>query len=401
MKNIPFKEAVRISIVNLLKELIKFTYFLIWLLFDPRKFTKINVKNVKNVLVICGGAIGDIYNILGVINAVIKKYPVNIHILTLEKNRKFVKNPLIDSINLENAKKLIDKKIIDSAVLIDPSREKEIFDKEMFFKLFKVPYVVSSDSFKLNFSSVKKQSFPISATRKMYPVGANGPQTFLRLFGFLKLKIDKPLFYFTDAGKEFSNQFFKENLKKSERVIVIHPSSPRIIKALDEGKPPAHLWPIENWARLIDEIAKDKNIKMIMTGIKSESPLLNKIYNLVEDKSRIVYSVGKIPDLESLASVVRKAIATVTLDTSMAHITSQVETPAVIIYGATSPKRVRPIGTKNIDIYHKDKSHECKKYACKFCHNIHMKSITVDEVYSALKSLVETNKSNQLKDEVY
>ena len=103
---------------------------------------------------------------------------------------------------------------------------------------------------------------------------------------------------------------------------------------------------------------------------------------MIGDKKRVVYAVGKIPDIESLASLVKRADATVTPDTSMAHISSHVETPAVILYSSASPGRVGPVSTKNLNIYHKDKAHDCRKY------EIHMKSISVNEIYSALKKIM-------------
>ncbi|GEM_PF-2579595 len=389
MNEIPLLEKAKIFVINLIKEYIKFIYYLFWVFIDPRKFTKINKSGIKRVLFISGGAVGDVYNIVAIINAVLDKYPINITLLTHEKNRKFVKNPAIHLVSLDEAKKMIDERKIDAALLLDPGREREIFDKELFFKLLKVPYVISTDSVRMDPRKLIRQYFPILANRKVYPVRANGPNSILNLFKLAHLNIDLPKFYFTKEGEKFAKKFLKNNgVKKGERLIIIHPGAGKIIKALNEGRSPAHLWPEERWAKLIDKILDDKNVKVIITGIKSEEIITKRVYGLIKDKKRVIYSVGKVPDVESLASLVKRADATVTPDTSMSHISSHVETPAIILYGSYPPEIVSPISSANINIYHKNKAHDCRKYACRYCYNVHMKSISVDEIYSAVKSIL-------------
>jgi ADP-heptose:LPS heptosyltransferase len=388
MKNkISILEKLKIFLINFQRDLVNFSYYLIWLLFDPKKFDKINSKEIKNVLVISGGAIGDVYNIIGMINSVIKNYNINLYLLTLKNNKKFIKNPKINLINLEDSKNLVDKKIIDAVILIDPTRQREIFDKELWFKILKVKYIISTDSLKFHPKKIFNQ-FPIIATRKVYPIRANGPESLLSLFQFLKFKIKKPSFYFTEDGEDFANQLFKKNIKKNEKVVICHVGAGKIIKALTERKTPAHLWPEERWAELIERILKEKNTKVIMTGVKQELIITEKVKSLIKNKEKVISLVGKIPNMEALASIIKRAKATVTIDTSIAHISSQVETPAVILYSSDSPQRVKPISSKNIYIYHKNRAHNCRKYACKYCYELHMKSISVEEVFYSLKKLI-------------
>jgi len=389
MDKIPLLERTKIFLINLLKEYLKFIYYLFWIFIDPRKFKRIVNGKIKSILFISGGAIGDIYNILAIINAVLDKYPVNITLLTHEKNRKFVKNPAIYLVSLDEAKKMIDERKIDAVLLLDPGREREIFDRELFFKLLKVPYVISTDSVKMDPRKLARQYFPILANRKVYPVRANGPNSILNLFKLAHLTIDLPKFYFTKEGEKFAHKFLEKNrVSKKDKLIVIHPGAGKIVKALNEGKPPAHLWPEGRWAELIDKILTKKDNKIIITGVKSEEVITKKIYGMIKNKNGVIYAVNKIPDIESLASIVKEAVVTVTPDTSMAHISSHVKTPAVILYSSASPSRVGPLSLKNIDIYHKNKAHDCRRYACKYCYEVHMKSISVDEVYSAVIRLI-------------
>ncbi len=390
MLDIALSERFKIYVINLLKELSNFAYYLFWIVVDPRKFVTVSPENIKKVLVICGGAIGDSYNVIGIMNSILNRRDVKFYFLTLGKNRKFVKNSKISLVDLEKAKLLIERREIDAAILMDPVRQREIFDKEMFFSLSKVKYISSVNSLRITPMKIKREMLPVLASRRPYPVRASGPETLLNLFRLLGFKVDRPIFYFTKEGEEFADRFFKKYIKKGERAVVIHPGAGKIVNALKEKKTPAHLWPEERWARLIDKLTSEDNIKVVLSGVKSEEIITKKIYEFIRNKKRVVYAVGKTPDIESFASILRRANATITLDTSTAHITSQVGTPAVIIYSSDSPKRIGPIDPdkKNIDVYHENKAHDCRRYACDICQKVHMNSISVEEIYSAAMSLI-------------
>ncbi len=388
--NISLFEKLKIFTGNVIKEFSNFSYYLFWILLDPRKFTRVKSGEINKILVICGGAVGDIYNVIGIMNSVLKKYQISFYLLTLEKNRKFVKNQEIEAVTLGQAKNLINDKQIDAVILMDASRQRKILDRELFLALSKIKYISSVDSFRAKPGKIRKQIFPILASRRPYPVRANGPETLIALFRLLKLEVDRPSFYFTKKSEDFANKFFKKHVKKGEKVIVVHPCAGKIVNALKEEKTPAHLWPEERWAKLIDSLTESLDVKVIISGVGSESQITNKIYDLVKNKNQVVYAVGKTPDIESFASILKRANATITLDTSTAHITSQVGTPAVIIYSSDSPKRIGPIDPdkKNINIYHENKAHDCRRYACDICQKVHMNSISVEEIYSAVISLI-------------
>jgi len=389
MNKIPLFEKLKVYAMGFARELSRFSYYLAWLLLDPRKFVKVRSAEIKSILMVSGGAIGDIYNVIGLMNSLVDKYPIKAYLLTLKRNRKYVKNPLINAISLEEAKKLIDLKKIDAVALLDPTREREIFDKELFNKILKIKYISSCDSVKLNPCTMRKQYFPISASRKVYPVRPNGPKVIMKLFTLLNFKISKPSFYYTKEGENFAEGFIGREFNKKDNIIVVHPGSVKITRALREGKVPAHLWPEERWAELIDRLLEIPENKVLITGVDSESGVTDKIYQLIQNKKKVIYSVGKIPDLESLASIIKRAKLTISVDTATAHISSQVRTPAVILYSSHSPSESSPIdSSKNVLIYHKNKAHNCRKYACKYCYEVHMKSISVREVYSSISKLL-------------
>ena len=90
MDKIPVLDKLKVFLINNLRELTGFMYYLSWIFLDPRKFVKIRPEKIKNLLVITGGAVGDIYNIIGLINSTIIKYSIKVYILTPEKNKKFI-----------------------------------------------------------------------------------------------------------------------------------------------------------------------------------------------------------------------------------------------------------------------------------------------------------------------
>ena len=95
-----------------------------------------------------------------------------------------------------------------------------------------------------------------------------------------------------------------------------------------------------------------------------------------------------ISDIESIASVVKKSRGVITIDTAMAHISAQVGTPEVVLYGAQLAKKTAPLNEVRIDIYNPKTFHNCRRYACKYCNKFHMPSIPVEQVFNAIMSLI-------------
>ena len=184
MNNLKFElSKLKYSLVNNIRNFLDLFYYLFWLSTDFSKFKKIKHSKIKSILVIYAGAIGDIYNAIGLLNRFSQLYPkIKINFLTIGKNQKFIKNPLIKLINKEESKKLIRDNKIDALITFQGWYFKdELFDYDFYKLLKKIPYRSGCDNAQINPSFLLKQivRFP-RLTRKVYSVNTNGFEDHLK-----------------------------------------------------------------------------------------------------------------------------------------------------------------------------------------------------------------------------
>ena len=139
--------------------------------------------------------------------------------------------------------------------------------------------------------------------------------------------------------------------------------------------PPSHI------AELCDMLAKEFNIRTVLTGSKDDAELANRIAHMT--KSKPIVAAGKTSMLE-LACLIRRMKVYVTPDSAPMHIASAMGTPFVAIFGPTDPARHLPPAEKFIVLKKELKCSPCysprcmKKILC-------MRKITAGEVFEAMK----------------
>jgi ADP-heptose:LPS heptosyltransferase len=136
---------------------------------------------------------------------------------------------------------------------------------------------------------------------------------------------------------------------KRARVVLIHPGASRAIKR----------WPVENWARLGDAIATRFNVKIGLTGDRSERPLTEEIQHRM--KAQVMKLAG-VPLLPLLARTQAGSLAFISGDTGPYHLALAVGCPTVTLFAPTDrgssieacgphqadPRRHRAIQTANL-----------------------------------------------------
>jgi len=137
-------------------------------------------------------------------------------------------------------------------------------------------------------------------------------------------------------------------------------------------------WPISYMAELCDRLAKEFNIRVVLTGSKEDIEFANRIARLT--KAKPIMAVGKT-SLMQLASLIKYFKLYLTPDSAPMHIASSVGAPFVALFGPTDPVR-HAVRTKNCVIICKRNELKCspcyspnclKNFAC-------MKKISVEEV---------------------
>lgn len=146
-------------------------------------------------------------------------------------------------------------------------------------------------------------------------------------------------------------------------------------------------WPANNIAQICDALAKEFNIRVVLTGAPEDAEFANHIAKLT--KSKPLVAAGRTSVME-LASLMKHFKVYLTPDSAPLHIASSVGTSFIALFGPTSPeKHIAP--SKDCVVICKSSELNCapcykptclKNFAC-------MKKITVDEVLEALKEYLK------------
>jgi ADP-heptose:LPS heptosyltransferase len=333
------------------------------------------MNNIKRVLIIRCGALGDLVYSTSIIDAL--KF-------------EFGEDTIVDYVSTPAASKLFeyDKRV----------------NKIFHLKHKKIPIIFSSQK-KAVINYSKKEPYDILINFEM---GKQFKSLVEKIVANKKvgwfcedIKITKT--HMVEICKEFySSIISKENLDKSfpkvvgssfeevkdkfklpEKYIVVSPSNSHNKKKRLNYR----AWSHKNWKEFLNLVPKDTNI--ILIGAKGEEDFFEplKPYN-----TNIVDLVGKIT-ISEMISVVEKAKALIVTDTGTAHIASAVNTPVFCLIGPTPAEQTGPYRTPFNEVTIISAGLECspcyKTDVMKACKdNVCMSEIRPSRVFELL------NKSN-------
>ncbi|MCX8082781.1 MAG: glycosyltransferase family 9 protein [bacterium] len=175
-------------------------------------------------------------------------------------------------------------------------------------------------------------------------------------------------------------------IKSSDRIVIFNPGG-REKKRLSE----------EKFADIGNALLNSyDSLKIIITGAHYEEQIGNKIKGLINSEN--IFNLAGKTTLKQLAALLEKASLIITNDTGTLHLASAMHCPTVAIFGPTSPYRYGPIGTKNI-VVHSDipcfpcnEKRRCRKdYLC-------IKQISPEEVIKAAMLFLDEKEQPLLFD---
>lgn len=156
--------------------------------------------------------------------------------------------------------------------------------------------------------------------------------------------------------------------------IIIHPH------ALWETK----LWLDEEFARLSERIYRECGLAVVLTGgTQGETRQIQQLTDVP------TVSLAGETSLRELACLYQKAAVVVTTDTGPMHIAAAAGARVLALFGPTDPALTGPFGPGHCVIHRSLSCRPCFRKSCdtKEC----MRSITADEVFQALESLLSRN----------
>ncbi|MDD5477243.1 MAG: lipopolysaccharide heptosyltransferase II [Candidatus Omnitrophica bacterium] len=186
-----------------------------------------------------------------------------------------------------------------------------------------------------------------------------------------------------DSERYIADLFSKEGINPQDRILAVNPGA----------SCPSKIWPVENFARVAEKLARIHNFKIIILGGPKEIHLANKV--AYEIKGKVINLAGKT-SVSQLASIFKRCSLFISNDSGPVHIASAVGVPVISIFGRNqaglSPRRWGPLGKRD-KYLHKDVgciqclAHNCRKeFAC-------LKAITVEDAVSAAESILKYDKT--------
>jgi len=167
-------------------------------------------------------------------------------------------------------------------------------------------------------------------------------------------------------------------------LLVMHPGTSQ----------PSKCWPVSSYAQLANLLTS--RFTVVITGSSEEASLANHIKAASINGGKLIVAAGVLTELGHTGSLVDRATAVVTGDTSVLHMASALNTPFAAIYGSSRPGDNAPLfGTYDLLYDDTVPCAPCNQFTCPLKGDDHLRCqtvITPDTVFSSVMKLVETGK---------
>lgn len=154
-------------------------------------------------------------------------------------------------------------------------------------------------------------------------------------------------------------------------------------------------WPLQNFARLCDELSRRFGARVVVTGIRKDINSAVKLSRLT--KSRPIVACGKT-NITQLAVLMKHCSVFVTGDSAPIHVAGAMKAPFVALFGPTDPRRhvacSSGTGEDAVIISKNLRCSPCYKPRCMLNYRC-MKKITVDEVVEAVGKLISNSQMSK------
>ncbi len=336
----------------------------------------------KRILVIKLSAVGDVILSIPSLRALRTQYPEAwIAVLVGRKSRKIIRNcPYVnDTIVYEEA---AGNNRLSALFKMAKVLFKENFDIVVDFQNNKISHCLAF----LSGARVRaghpnrKWSFLLNKKTRTLPHAVISPLDHqfevLKLLGFEPA--DKRLELWSEPWEDEKVKEFlgSEWLAPSQTLVGINPGS--------SLRWPTKQWPIENFAKICDELAK-RNIRVVLTGSPEDAARTEELLRLTRNKP--INAVGKT-SITELIALIRRCHVFISSDSAPTHVSASVDAPLIAIFGPTDPKR-HLVPPSHYQVFWKEI--QCSPCYLRSCPIglICMKKITVQEVLDSTLHLIK------------
>ncbi len=183
-------------------------------------------------------------------------------------------------------------------------------------------------------------------------------------------------FFVQDADRESMKKFLKEHgVMYKDRLVVLCPG----------GNWGPKRWPKQNFASLADMLAEGLGAKIVLSGAKKDSALVEEIRGMM--RSVPVISCGKTT-LKELGALVEMSDLVIANDSGPMHLAVAMKSHVIALFGPTSPALTGPYGKGNYKVIWKTEGCEVPCYDVTCTDNRCMALITVEDVFEESKKVL-------------
>lgn len=382
--------------VNILKKIFYWMIFYTGSFFSSLTENEFEQKDIRKILVIAIGEIGDVLRLFPLFKAIRTSFPGSeISILTTLPGAHDVWTLLPQSIHIDE-KILLDLKRYHRGILsklslildlrkrafdltFDPSRGHGMGPNSIMSFLIGSPHRVGFQKGGIGFLHTVKVNF----SEDEY-IGRQNLRL-LEAIGIPASCSDIEL-YLPLPDHDIMNLF--SSLK--EPVVIIHPGA--------KWNGWQRSWPLPEYAELAKTMIRDYNANLLLVGDDSEKKLTSWISKEVGHPN--VVDLAGQTSLSEVAVIINRSHLFIGNDSSLLHLAIALNTPAVGIFGPTSPQQVLPKKPNFIPV--------CLDLSCRPCythqplshkpceHRECLERLSVHKVMDAVRRLIEIRDKSSL-----
>lgn len=149
----------------------------------------------------------------------------------------------------------------------------------------------------------------------------------------------------------------------------------------------AKCWLPERFVEVTQRLLEDPTVNVLFFGDQAGAPLVSQICQHMP--SRVINLAGKT-SIRELMSLIQKCTVFLTNDSGPMHIAAALNVPLVALFGSTNAVKTGPLPMGEV-IQKKVSCSPCYKRICPIDFRC-MKGIEVNEVYAALRKVIEQSK---------
>jgi len=333
------------------------------------------MEQVKRILIIHQGALGDFILSLPAISAFRHHYPGTT--IEIWGYREILR--LVDRSVYADTICSIDRERIASLFTQDPLLPASVLER---FRSFDLMCLFGGEKQTTFADNLKRSGIKnVYRIEPFPPTGSNTHVIDHQASQLAHLGVHVPLstpalFTTEEGGKRFASFLEHRQIDRKALLVALHPGSGSRAK----------VWPSGNFAQLSRYLLDNDRVHLI-------APIGPADKEHAEDYCALISSDRIIPvtdlTVTELAALLKRCMVYVGNDSGVTHMAAAVGTPVVALFGPTDPKVWGPQGRRVHTVYRGVSCSPCSREKMNRCsHRKCLYSITVEEVYRSVRKMI-------------